>query len=274
MHNFDDVVYFYNQGNEYLLDFNQNLATEDRQNNSDREIYNNYFQHTDMNIGIIVDVLITMKRYDEVFKIIETWEQISDSLDFKINKSFSRTAKSLCFLCLGDTLKYNITIKQLDPKRFFVDNCINSMKDFFVYKWYLAISEMNLDNKNPFSYRVGSTAGGELEMHYFESKIVANSNKLQAIELLEDALVEFNEKNKPIYECYMNNPERIYMFLSYLYYKVNNPYKAKEIFRLALTKDKCSTFMGDWNYWLNYRDYYKDEYKVMLRLKELYLEKE
>ncbi len=105
---------------------------------------------------------------------------------------------------------------------------------------------------------------------------IAENETIIAINLIETELDKFFEEtySNPM-QSYSNNIERSRMFLAYLYYKTGNNEKALYNFELAITsKEQGSTFMGDWDYWLNYRDYYKDEHEVLLKLKEMYLEKQ
>jgi hypothetical protein len=111
---------------------------------------------------------------------------------------------------------------------------------------------------------------------YEKARIIAENEINDAIILIETELDKFFEEGfyNPM-QSYSNNIERSRMFLAYLYYKIGNNEKALYNFELAITsKEQGSTFMGDWDYWLNYRDYYKDEYNVLLKLKEMYLEKQ
>ena len=111
---------------------------------------------------------------------------------------------------------------------------------------------------------------------YEKARIIAENETIIAINLIETELDRFFEEtySNPM-QSYSNNIERSRMFLAYLYYKTGNNEKALYNLELALTsKKQGSTFMGDWDYWLNYRNYYKDEYDVLLKLKEIYLEKQ
>ena len=106
--------------------------------------------------------------------------------------------------------------------------------------------------------------------------ILADNDIKDAIKLIETELDIFfkNEYSNPM-QSYSNNIERSRMFLSYLYYIIGNKDKALENFQLAVTSKKNgSTFMGDWEYWLDYRNYFKNEHEVLLELKDIYLSKE
>ena len=106
--------------------------------------------------------------------------------------------------------------------------------------------------------------------------ILAEDDRNKAIELIETELDNFfkNHYSDPM-QSYSNNIERSRIFLSYLYYIIGNKDKALENFQLAVTSKKNgSTFMGDWEYWFQYREYVDGEYEILLKLKDLYLSKE
>lgn len=105
-------------------------------------------------------------------------------------------------------------------------------------------------------------------------KLIGIENKYEAITRIDLEIEEFFESHyyNPI-QSYSSNLERLIMFKSYLHYKVGELDEALENFYLIVTQQKYgSTFMGDWGYWLDNRNYYEDEYKVMLILKDLYVD--
>jgi tetratricopeptide (TPR) repeat protein len=106
------------------------------------------------------------------------------------------------------------------------------------------------------------------------AKLKAKIDKQEAVNYLENQLdLFFTDEyfGHPI-RAYVYGIERLRMFLSFLCYGTGNNEKALEHFHLAVdSKMSGSTFLGDWNYWLNNRDYEEGEYEVMLKLKDMYI---
>ena len=256
MHNYSDVIYFYDKG--ILPEISVN----------DFAMHYNFF------IGDIIDVLIDMNRFNDALYRIDRWTSISDSLGIRTDDMFKMISQALCYLKLKNYNDYTALKKEINENDILYKNTISSKQDFFTYKWFFTILSIEGETDYPTIGKVNTQIGRGLELSFFESKVLANRDKSIAINSLEEALDEFEEGDYSLYQCFISKIERVYMFLAYLYYKIGDNENAMKNFKLALTKEEGSTFMGDWDYWLNFRDYYQDEYEVLLKLKEIYLEQQ
>ncbi|MDO9578610.1 MAG: hypothetical protein Q7J16_12055 [Candidatus Cloacimonadales bacterium] len=233
-----------------------------------------------MNIVDILDILYQQGKYEKLINKMDEWEELINYWDIK-----------------RDILRYNIVQMYYFNKinksnlKSSVDN-FNDFRDQTLMKNKMDLNYRQSESINYLALYYSEFVGNDsLAINLLEKslngfsdkrsillkvKIIANEDVRNAIEFLNDELEHYfkNEYIQPMIS-YSNYIEDLRMFLAYLYAKVDDIDKAMENFKLAVTsKENGSTFMGDWDYWLTYRNYYKDEYEVMLKLKEMDLEKE
>ena len=260
-HNYEDALYYFRKGCE---------------NKMDKVKFLTFYLPI---VSSIVDILFRMQRYNEAIDEINKWDNYSDEFNIYDDYLPQKIGLAFCYYKTGEYFKTDKLLEEIDIlNRFPLKRTDYSENEFYAIKWLSEIlSEYN--NNVPLALKLleENNQGFAYSIHrdFVKSIIIAKEDKHLAIEILESGLYQFYEDEfELIWHNFVKRIERIRMFLAYLYYKIGDNENAMKNFKLALTKEEGSTFMGDWDYWLNYRDYYKDEYEVLLKLKEMYLEQQ
>ena len=260
-HNYEDALYYFQKGYE---------------NKMDKVKFLTFYLPL---VSSIVDILFKMKRYSKAIDELKKWNNYYT--EFNIYDEYLPQKIGLAF-CYYKTGKYEETDRLLEEidifHRFPLKRTDYSENEFYAIKWLSElVSEYN--NNVPLALKLveENNQGFDYSIprDFVKSIIIAKEDKHLAIEILESGLDQFYEDEfEIIWHNFVKRIERIRMFLAFLYYKIDNKEKALENFELALIKEKGSTFMGNWDYWFNYRDYFQDEHEVLLELKEIYLEQQ
>ena len=261
--------------NLWMHNYDDALSNFEKLNLSDLENIS-YFH---MYVVNALEILYLNDRFDDIFVVLDNWNIVEKKRNIKSDYDRYQIVR----------MYYDLKIKSNDVNLYY-DSILkyyikySKIEQEFITKEnaellnYLAIILSEFTNNDSLAFKLLDAS----DKGYFnkntiliKSMIISKKNKIEAISLLENMLTDFFEiqYENPM-TFYSNNIERIRMFLAYLYYSVEDSTNAYYNFELAVTSTKQgSTFMDNWDYWLNLRDYFEDEHDVLLVLKEMYIKR-
>lgn len=220
-----------------------------------------------------IDASIRIRDFQKALYACNEWKYLNENFAIDYTIEQKPYIYSLVY-CLFLSNQNNLALKlfeenELEPKEFFSKFRFIRMYEPLIIKWYVSILADYIDQKN---------LAIEIIDHYdffilklTKARILAEKDISQAISYLETEQILFTEDQISDIHTYSIKYEESNMLLSYLYFKIGATDKAQEIFKKALTE--YSTFMGDWEIWLENRSFqFEDEMEVIMELKNQYLQ--
>lgn len=250
MHNYDDAIDNFNE----LAPIN---------NDSDRSTYNFFVLR-------ILEIFNIRGDQASINKEFKKWSQVNEAAQYEQYKVKYKIAYYLY-------MELKLPTKKIEKRANYTLQRSEKYRNLTDTENILLLSKLLYERMDNDSLAITLIDKATPELYSFDSivrkaKILTETNTQDAIIYLENEIEKYflDRFEESIMLSYDVNLERAVMFLSYLNYKNNDTDSALDYFKLAIgSKKHGSTFMKNWEYWLADRDYYEDEYEVLLKLKEM-----